>query len=70
MKTMLSALCAMAAFAVVEDGFWDGPPADRPPACVITSAMSTAFESRSNVAVRVDGLNLDTNPRGFLIIFR
>ena len=71
MKNRLLFMCAMAALAAsAATPFWEDPPTNRPPACVVQTAMSRAFESRVNVTVRIDGINVDSTPRGCLLIFR
>ena len=70
MKPILLVACACAALVAAASAFWEDPPTNRPPACVVQAAMSRAFESRVNVSVRIDGINIDSTPRGCLIIFR
>ena len=68
---LLLFMCAVAAMvASAATPFWEDPPTNRPPASAVQSIMSMAFDSRVNVSVRIDGINIDSTPRGYLIIFR
>ena len=70
MSRLLLFMCAVAAMvASAATPFWEDPPTNRPPACAVQAAMSMAFDSRVNVSVRVDGINIDSTPRGCMIIF-
>ena len=71
MKNRLLFMCAAAAMvASAATPFWEDPLTNRPPACAVQAAMSMAFDSRVNVTVRIGGINIDSTPRGCLIIFR
>ena len=71
MKNVFLFVCAMVALSVAAaTPFWEDPPTNRPPACAVQAAMSMVFDSRVNVSVRVDGINIDSTPRGCMIIFR
>ncbi len=70
MKSILFGVCTCMALVASASAFWEDPPTNRPPACAVQTAMSMAFDSRVNVSVRVDGINLDSTPKGCLIIFR
>ena len=70
MKPILLFSCACAALVASADAFWEDPPTNRPPACAVQAAMTMAFESRINVSAHIDGINIDSTPRGCMIIFR
>ena len=69
MKSILFGVCTCAVLVASAAAFWEDPPTNRPPACAVQAAMSMEFDSRVNVTMRVDGINIDSTPRGYMIIF-